>query len=234
MKEPSTIHGPVTSLEGLRVVDLTRRLDPQSEQRRCEVRCRHTEYHGHKSFMSDIDIMSHLGTHLEFPMHWRDTWKDGTDYPVSHFVGRGVLLSLDWIKPNAFVSHDDLERAAEGRVKQGDTVLLNSPHRCEPFTFLDDDPRPNLGEEAARWCVEREIKCLGFGDAVAIENNVPGSNVMHEELFPRDILMLEVIENLDDLTQNVFFISYTPIPIVGADSFPVRAVAIEGLPEFSE
>ena len=36
------------------------------------------------------------------------------------------------------------------------------------------------------------------------------------------------------LKTNCFFISYAPLPIVGLDSCPVRAYAIEGLSEFTE
>ena len=41
-------------------------------------------------------------------------------------------------------------------------------------------------------------------------------------------------ENLDLLKNDTFFISYAPLPIVGLDSCPVRAYAIEGLAEFSK
>jgi arylformamidase len=44
---------------------------------------------------------------------------------------------------------------------------------------------------------------------------------------------LEVLNNLELLEKNVFFISYTPLFIKGLDSSPVRAYAIEGLAEFS-
>ena len=45
---------------------------------------------------------------------------------------------------------------------------------------------------------------------------------------------LEVLENLDQLTTDTFFISYAPVPIIGLDSCPVRVYAIEGLAEFSK
>ena len=47
-------------------------------------------------------------------------------------------------------------------------------------------------------------------------------------------MFLEVLKNLDKLEKNVFFMSYAPLPIIGLDSCPVRAYAIEGLEEFSK
>ena len=49
-----------------------------------------------------------------------------------------------------------------------------------------------------------------------------------------NIVFLEVLNNLEKLEKDVFFMSYTPLPIHGLDSCPIRAYAIEGLAEFSE
>jgi arylformamidase len=50
----------------------------------------------------------------------------------------------------------------------------------------------------------------------------------------QNIVFLEVLKNLDQLTTDVFFMSYSPLPIRGLDSSPVRAYAIEGIEEFSK
>ena len=42
-----------------------------------------------------------------------------------------------------------------------------------------------------------------------------------------------MLQNLDQLKSDTFFISYTPMPIIGLDSCPVRVYAIEGLPGFT-
>ena len=47
-----------------------------------------------------------------------------------------------------------------------------------------------------------------------------------------DGVFLEVLKNLEYLEKDTFFMSYSPLPILGADSCPVRAYAIEGLPGF--
>ncbi len=48
-----------------------------------------------------------------------------------------------------------------------------------------------------------------------------------------NIVFLEVLKNLEKLEQDVFFMSYAPLPILGLDSCPIRAYAIEGLADFS-
>ena len=48
-----------------------------------------------------------------------------------------------------------------------------------------------------------------------------------------NIVFLEVLKNLEQLRSEVFFMSYSPLPIYALDSCPIRAYAIEGLVEFS-
>ena len=214
---------------GMRIVDLSKLLDPATEKRRCAVRRYYTVVNGAGGFHSEIDISSHLGTHLEFPYHFKEGWKDGSRLPPSAFCGRGVLLNLEKAGPNAPIRQTDLDQADRGRVRRGDTVLLDSPFHSEPFVSSPDDRRPDLSKEAGLWFLEKHVQCVGWGDGIAIENEPLGCQMFHEILLSEDVLVLEVVKNLDQLRQDAFLIVYGPLPIVGLDSCPVRVLAIEGL-----
>ena len=69
---------------------------------------------------------------------------------------------------------------------------------------------------------------------MSIENCNEDVKPFHDILLKENIVFLEVLKNLDKLEKNVFFMSYAPLPIIGLDSCPVRAYAIEGLEEFSK
>jgi len=213
----------------LRVVDLSKRLDPATERRRCVLRRFLASTNGVTGYWSDIDIMSHLGTHLEFPSHVKDEWKDGSQIPVESFVGRGVLLNLAAARPRQPIRRSDLDAADRGRVQGGDVVLLDSPYHSEPFVASPADRRPDLSEEAARWFLEKRVKCVGWGDGIAIENYAEGCIPFHDLLLGNDILLLEVVKGLDQLREDVFMVVFAPLPVVGLDSCPVRVLAIEGL-----
>ena len=86
----------------------------------------------------------------------------------------------------------------------------------------------------AQWLADRKVQCVGFGDGVAIEGDVRNVKPFHDILMAQNCTFLEVLENLDQLTTDTFFISYAPVPIIGLDSCPVRVYAIEGLAEFSK
>ena len=215
--------------QNLRVVDLSKRLDPATERRRCVLRRFLATTNGVSGYWSDIDIMSHLGTHLEFPCHQNEEWKDGSKIPVETFIGRGVLLHLVTARPQQPIRRSDLDTADRGRVQRGDVVLLDSPYQSEPFVTSPDDQRPDLSEESAHWFLEKGVKCVGWGEGIAIENYAEGCIPFHDILLGNDILLLEVVMGLNQLREDLFMVVFTPLPIVGLDSCPVRVLAVEGL-----
>lgn len=187
---------------------------------------------GVEDYHTDIDIVSHLGTHVEAPYHHGNLMKDVTAFPAAHFMGRGVLLNLSTCRPNALITRKDLEIAASGRVQNGDVLILDSRFHSEPFVVSSNDKRPHLSSESADWFVEKGVKAVGFGDGICIETNINECVVCHDIMLPNDILFIEVLQNIEELKQDVFFVIYLPLPIRGLDSSPVNIIAIEGIPEF--
>jgi arylformamidase len=219
----------------LRVIDLSKQLDPNTETRRCHLFRFNTggeipDYHTH------MDLMSHLGTHVECPFHHNDNWPDVQSLPLTRFMGRAVYVKLLHLMPNSHILPADMEKASGGRIRKDDIVIIDSPYVLEPFTKktnTEEDKRLFICREAAEWFAGKKVKCVGFGDGVSIENNNEDVCAFHDVLMAQNIVFLEVLKNLDKLTTDVFFMSYSPLPIRGLDSSPVRAYAIEGIKEFS-
>ena len=226
----------VYNMGGLRIVDLTKHLDPKTESRRCHMYRFNTggpipDYH------TIMDLMSHLGTHCECPYHHDDEWPDVEALPLTTFMGRALYVVLDKLPENAQITGADLEAACGDRVQEGDIVILDSPYKIPPFTPATNGPtdkRLVIGEDSAKWFAEKNVKCVGFGDGVSIEDSLANVKIFHDILMAKNIVFLEVLRNLEQLSSDVFFMSYSPLPIKGLDSCPVRAYAIEGLAEFSK
>ena len=216
-------------LNGYRVIDLSMHVDPKTSTRLCEIERFFQE--STKDYHSKVRVGSHLGTHIETPYHYNSDWKDVVDLPVTAFIGRGVKLQLE-CEPLAPITGEMLDKADAGAVQPGDCVVLTSPFRSVPFADDPDDKRPYLVKESGEWFADKKVKCIGFGDGVAIEHSVKDACDVHEMVMPHDIMFLEVMQNIDLIKEKVFFISYTPMPIKGLDSCCVRAYAIEGLPGF--
>ena len=216
-----------------RIVNLSKVIDPHTESRRCELRRHMTVVQGVNDWHTDVDIMSHLGTHVEAPSHHRDFTKDVMGLAPDHYMGRGVLLRLESCEPRAMITRADLDAADRGRVRAGDVLILDSRCHAEPFAQDPNDQRPQLTRESAQWFLEKRVKAVGFGNGIAIENNAEHCNACHDIMLGNDILFIEVMKNIDKLEQEVFLIIYMPLPIRGLDSSPVNVIAIEGIPGFT-
>ncbi len=222
-------------LNGLRVIDLTKHLNPKTETRRCGLTRFNTggpipDYH------TIMDLTSHLGTHVECPYHHHDGWTDVEGMPLTSFMGRAIYVKITSLPPRSHITAAALEDACGKRIKEGDIVIIDSPYPLTPFTEktnTEEDLRLCVGAESAQWFAAKKVKCVGFGDGVSIENCNEDVKPFHDILMAKDITFLEVLKNLDQLTCDTFFMSYSPLPIKGLDSCPVRAYAIEGIEQFS-
>ena len=117
---------PVTGeVNGLRVVDLTKVLDPRTESRRCRL-WRFNTGGLIPDFHTIMDLTSHLGTHCECPYHHDEEWASVGELPVTNFMGRGIYVTLDLPK-NAQITAGDLDKALGAKIKPGDTVIIDSP-----------------------------------------------------------------------------------------------------------
>ena len=226
----------VYKMGNLRIVDLTKVLDPETESRRCRL-IRYNTGGPIPDFHTALDLTSHLGTHCECPYHHFEDGKSVGDLPLTTFMGRAIYVSIDHLEPNAHIGAADLDKVLGDRLQEGDIVIIDSPYKIPPFTPLTNTPEDKrlfIGEESAIWFRNHKVKCVGFGDGVSIENCNEDVKPFHDILMAEDIVFLEVLKNLEHLSTDVFFMSYAALPIMGADSCPVRAYAIEGLAEFSK
>ncbi|EOS37823.1 cyclase [Lachnospiraceae bacterium] len=222
----------VFKMGNFRIVDLTKPLDPAAETRRCHL-FRFNTGGPIPDFHTIMDLTSHLGTHVECPYHHHDDWPSAAELPLDCFMGRAVYLEFE-AEPNSYITKELLDRACAEKVREGDILILDSPYKLQPFTpdtNTEKDKRLFVNGETAEWMVEHRIKCVGFGDGVSIENCNKDVKAFHDICMAENIVFLEVLKNLDRLESQVFFMSYSPLPIMGLDSCPVRAYAIEGIKE---
>lgn len=225
----------VYELNGLRIVDLTKELDPATESRRCHL-IRYNTGGSIPDFHTALDLTSHLGTHCECPYHHNDNWPSVAELPLTTFMGQARYVVLEDLPENHQITGADLEVACGELLKEGDILILDSPYKIPPFTPATngpDDHRLVIGADCAQWLADRKVKAVGFGDGVSIEDCNENVKPFHDILMAQNVVFLEVLQNLEQLQSTSFFMSYAPLPIVGADSCPVRAYAIEGLPGFS-
>ena len=115
----------VYQLGNLRVVDLTKVLDPATESRRCHL-IRYNTGGPIPDYHTALDLTSHLGTHCECPYHHFEDGKSVGDLPLTTFMGRAIYVNIDFLEPNAHISAADLDRACGDRIQEGDIVSLDA------------------------------------------------------------------------------------------------------------
>lgn len=225
----------VYDLNGLRVVDLTKYIDPETETRRCKL-YRFNTGGPIPDFHTNVDIMTHLGTHCECPYHHFEDGASVADLPLTSFIGRGIYYEFKNLEPLSHISYSDLDNALADKVKDGDVVILDSIYKLPPFTPETNGPNDKrllVNGDTAKWFVDHKCKCVGFGDGVSIENCNEDVKPFHDICMAENITFLEVLKNLDQLKSDEFFISFAPMYIKGLDSCPVRVYAIEGFKEIN-
>ena len=190
----------VYQMGNLRIVDLTKVLDPKTESRRCHL-IRYNTGGPIPDFHTALDLTSHLGTHCECPYHHFEDGKSVGDLPLTTFMGRAIYVNIDFLEPNSHISAADLDRACGDRIQEGDIVILDSNWKFPPFTPETNSPadkRLFINAETAIWMRDHKVKCVGFGDGVSIENCEADVKPFHDIIMAYDGVFLEVLIEVVD------------------------------------
>ena len=216
---------PIIDLSRFRIVELSRPITPGREVRRLQIRP-YRMYVG--EIMHDVDMMSHVGTHVEAPSHYVDALpgdQKGADLaaiPAETWLGDAVFVDLSELAPGEAITPAHLERVG---VRRGDIVLIGNSRA----TRREDVQ--HVRRDAAKWLADTGVKLVGFDDTAGIEEIFEALETMytHRHLLSNGIPMIEMLVNLDQLRARRFFFIGLPYRVVGLDGWPIRALALEPL-----
>lgn len=207
-----------------RIVDLTHSLIPGKEQYMLDV-SRHNERTGEQGdIMSSVYLWSHVGTHVEAPLHFRASGADTSGLTIKQLFGPAIVLDFRGKKINEPISLAEVKAA--GNIEIGDRVMIMTGRDMQ-YRTPQSHERPYLAEEAVKWLVyDRKINCLGT-DSSGYEVRGVEDHPDHQIVTGEGIPVLECLANLVELHKKRFFLIALPIPVQGLDAFPVRAIGIE-------
>jgi len=217
-----------------RLVDLSYTLQPGGEQRKFVAEMVTSDQvadvvwlPGQWYIMHNIQMVSHIGTHVEVPYHIRRDGADTATVPLERLVGEAVVLDLRGLPADAEVSREQLEEAAAkaGGVREGDLVLLHTGwdrHWGTP----EYGHSPYLSPAAMQWLVDQGAGLVGI-DTHGAEVPHSEDHVNHHIMLDRGVPHIENLRNLGALTRARVFLFAAPVAIVGMESFPLRVVALE-------
>lgn len=211
-------------MQGKRIIDLTHVMLPGQEQYGLEVTQRGERHGPTGDIMSDVFMWSHVGTHVEVPLHFYADGKDTAQLPLDVFMGPAIRLDFRHKQVNEPITLDDFKAA--GDIEVGEHVIMWQG-RDQQYRTESSHQRPYVTEEAVAWLLEdRKVRLLGT-DSSGFEVRGVSHHPNHTRWFAHDATVLECLRNLDQIRQQHFYLIALPLPVKGLDACPVRAIALE-------
>jgi arylformamidase len=221
---------------GYRVVELSHDLFPGQEEYHLEVNSQFVEEFLPQYtrppdawyIMSDVQMWSHVGTHIESPYHYLKDREDVATIPLERLVGEAMLIDLSHKKIGEPIERVDME-AFDQDIRPGDIVFV--------YTGLGDNyrtpqahDRPYFTKDAILWLCEKPIAMLGV-DCSGIEKRDAPEQPAHKTLFSHGIPLIEHLAHLEQLRAKRFLVVAVPMRVHGLDASPVSVIAFERPPE---
>jgi arylformamidase len=211
-------------MQGKRIIDLTHVMIPGQEQYGLEVSQRGERHGPTGDIMSDVSMWSHVGTHVEVPLHFYASGKDTAALPLELFMGPAIRLDFRHKQVNEPITLADFQAA--GDIQPGDHVVMWQG-REDQYRTPASHQRPYVTVEALEWLLEdRMVRLLGT-DSSGFEVRGADGHPNHTRWFAHDAAVLECLRNLGAIRQQRFYLVALPLPVRGLDACPVRAIAIE-------
>ena len=194
---------------------------------------------GHGVQSEQAIIGTHMGTHLDSPLHFDDrSQEDISKIALDRCWGEAIMLDLRaaCASKRAFgiPDLDAAERASGHKVQPGHIVILHTGHSRKfgygPNASQDEWAKmTGMDYEAPQWFLEREVKLVGI-DSPSVDCDVIAAGHVNFLLRPRigkeAILIVENLVNLEHVPTSRFFFIAFPLPIEGGSASPIRAVAL--------
>jgi kynurenine formamidase len=223
-----------------RFVDLSHRLEEHMPSYPAHSKYYHnlweSYWHGDIAVAYQITMNEHSGTHVDAPAHFireeshpAHKWMDAI--PVDYLFGCCVTLNLMATLLKTAVGAERVmawEEEAQVRIQKDDVVLFNFGWhkrwklRPEAEPFLSN--WPGLSKDCAEYLAEREIRAVGT-DAIALDVYGDLGFPAHYVLLPKEILIMENLNNLESLPPISYFMAL-PLNIKDGSGSPIRAVAL--------
>jgi kynurenine formamidase len=159
-----------------------------------------------------VSVGTHVGTHIDAPLHMIADGKSLDQIPIEQFVGKGCYINAE----NGF----DLEVIKQTDIQEGDIVLLHTGiiDRYHEPNYYED--YPEIPEDVARYLVEKKIKMVGMD--MSGPDHPPHD--IHKILLGGGVLIVENLANLDKLAGKDFTVYALPIKL-DLDGAPARVIA---------
>nr|WP_299337606.1 cyclase family protein [Allomuricauda sp.] len=176
---------------------------------------------------STLTLYSHSGTHMDAPWHFEVNNQTVDQFNVNRFFVDAWVVDLTFVKPKELLTVAHLGTISDN-IKKGEGLLLRTDWSKK---LGNDDYRnglPRIGEELAKWMVQKNIGMLGVEPpSVADVNNLEEVTKIHQILLGGDIVIVEGLCDLYRIQKPKVKLIALPLKVKNGDGAPARVIAIE-------
>lgn len=159
-----------------------------------------------------ISIGTHVGTHIDAPLH---VIRDGlalNKFTIERFIGTGRLVN---------VALGGFEAVQSAGIQEGDIVLFQTDMSSKYHKSAYFKEYPAMQEQIAKYLVKAKVKMVGV-DACSVDNQK--GFLIHKILLAGSVLIIENLTNLDKLDGKNFKVYALPLNLQ-IDGSPARVIA---------
>lgn len=170
--------------------------------------------------LTEIELSSHAGTHIDFPSHMINTGKTSNDYKLKDLCGNGIIVEVpenvelitEKIISNIDVKSDDIIF-----FKTNNSKFIVNQLFTENYTCFDP--------AAAQALVDKKIKIIGI-DYLSVDKYENQGFVVHKKFLSNGCLIVENL-NLSEIPAGRYNIFICPIKTEGVEGAPARVFAMK-------
>ena len=212
----------------MQVFDLTHTLCntmpvyPGTEPPRFSAACT-LEKHGFRE--TKMEMLSHVGTHIDAPAHLYDGKTALDAFPAAQFIGRALVVDCRHVGEGGRITMAELAPYGE-LVHQVDFLLFCTGWDEKWATPAYFGAYPVVDDEVFQLIMRSNYKGIGF-DHISLDPITDAALTYHHALLgEKEIINIENLTNLQQLLGDApVMFACLPIKLENADGCPARAVA---------
>ena len=174
-----------------------------------------------------LNLYSHSGTHMDAPLHFGVNAQTIDKLPTERLISEAWVVNLTEIKPKEEILISHLGVIAD-EFKVGQSIILHTGWSAKLGTKAYRDQLPRISVELANWLGEKKVNILGVEPpSVADVNNIDEVTEIHHILMKNDIIIVEGLCNLEQITAQKVTLIALPLKVEGGDGAPSRVIALQ-------
>jgi arylformamidase len=166
--------------------------------------------------VSALTMSTHSGAHADAPLHYSQDAPDIASVDLDPYLGPCLVIDARGV--GRVIEVADLPH-----LHSADRVLFRTFERFPREKWEDETTA--IAPETIEWLAVQGVRLVGI-DGPSIDPQDSKTMDAHKAVLKHDIRVLEGLV-LDDVPKGLYELIALPLPIVGGDASPVRAVLRE-------